>query len=188
MNGVHQTVRLYFAVLDGANPRTWSLYGKSFPELMQDACYAARPEAVSADLLQDYSVQVEPIWSGPEQLLEETALDAVVGVIIDAFPKQDPERDHAEKVDTLRRLVRRLQDRNRGNADALFRRFGYSIWFMTDKSSRIGGFVGSVRDAAAAIIGPKSIEHQVFKDKDWLALHLTSYVENVYFRLAQARE
>ncbi len=77
-----ETVRLYFAVLDGFDPTTWTLYGKTFPKLMEDVCDAARPEDVSADLLEDYHVQVEPILSGPQELLEENALDGVVGVII----------------------------------------------------------------------------------------------------------
>jgi hypothetical protein len=140
---------------------------------------------VSADLLQDYSVQVEPIWSGPKELLEEKSLEGVVGVIIDAFPKPDLDADHHEKVSMLRRHFRRLNNENRNNADALFRRFGYSIWFMTDRSTSIAGFVGSVRDAAAAHIGVDPIEYQVFKEEGWLARHLTSYLQNIYFRLGR---
>jgi hypothetical protein len=182
-----KTVRLYFAVLDGSDPTTWTLYNKSFPTFIQESCKAARPTTkdVSAYLLKNYSVLIEPIWCGPDQLLEEKALDAVVGVIIDAFPKPNADRDRAEKVEILRGHIQLLHSLNQGNDRAFFKRFGYSIWFMTDDSTEIAGFKDNVIDAAAAIIGLDPIETQTFKREDWLSMYLTFYVQNIYNRLGR---
>jgi hypothetical protein len=189
MNGADavETVRLYFAVLDGPNPKTWSLYGKKFPDFMQKVCEAARPDPadVSEDLLQDYTVEIAPIWSGPNDLLKDKSLNEVVGVIIDAFPKADTQADQNEKLRMLRRHVNRLHKLNQDNARASFKRFRYQIWFMTDKSTKVAGFVENAFDAAAAIIGKDLIDHQVFKEEGWLARHLTSYVQNIYVRLGR---
>ena len=186
MNGTNpRIVRLFFAILDGSDPKTWKLYGEKFPDFMRECCKTAQPDDISTALRQKYRVEVEPIYSGPEALLREKALEDVVGVIIDAFPKAEQQTDYDQKVELLRSHVQSLQRQNRDNDDALFNRFSYSVWFMTDKTAKISTFIDHTLDAAAAIIGVKRIEHQVFKDKDWLGRHLTSYLQNVYFRLAR---
>jgi hypothetical protein len=186
MIGAHaQTVRLSFAILDGSDPKIWTLFGKRFPVLLTEACAAAQLEDVSPELLQDYSVEVDPIWSGPTELLKETTLDRVVGVIVDAFPKPNAAKDQDEKVDTLRRHVQRVHHANRNNADALFRRFRYSVWFMTDKTANIAAFKDRVLDTVGNIIGKERLEYQVFKEPDLLPLHLTSYMDYIYFRLGR---
>jgi hypothetical protein len=180
-------VRLYFAVLDGSDPTTWSPYGKSFPDFMGDACKAAQPSSrlVSADLLEDYNVRIEPIWSGPDDLLKEQALDRVVGVIIDAFPKPNLHDDRAEKARIMRRHVRRLQESNLANESAFFKHFRYAIWFMTDDTTEIAEFKDSVINAAAKVLGIDRIEDQVFTEESLLGVHLKYYVRHIYSILGQ---
>src|SRR5258706_11947096 len=100
---------LFFAVLDGDDPRVWKLFGKEFPELMLVARQAAEPYAVPRSLLDQFTIDIQPLLVGPEALLVQKHLDTVVGMIIDAAPKESlPEDFFAKKLDTLRALCRKM--------------------------------------------------------------------------------
>jgi hypothetical protein len=181
-----KTVQLYFAVLDGPNPKTWRSYGKEFYDFMGKACAAAKPDArvVSPRLLKNYNVEISPIWSTPDNLLREKNLEAMVGVIIDAFPKTNSEADRAQKIDQLRDLVTLLNnDAERQNGATSFKRFGYSIWLLTNETADVASFRESVIDAAGTIIGVRNVNDQVLNHESLLAIHLSIYLQNVYLRL-----
>jgi hypothetical protein len=176
-------VQLQFAVLDGSNPKTWPSYGKEFHAFMAAACVLAKPTAkvVSQRLLDKYYVEIMPAWTAPTDLPDEINTEGMVGVIIDAFPKPDTERDRDAKIEQLRGLVALLLDKRDGKAP--FERFGYSIWLLTDETADVASFRDSVVDAAGAIIGINNVDVQVLNQESLLALHLSIYMQNVYIRL-----
>ena len=179
-------VSLFFAVLDGSDPKTWSLYGKCLPEFMKDASGHAKPnpKRVEPALLRDYNVNVELMWNRPEELREERSLDGVVGVIIDAFPKADTETDRAQKIQTLREHVRHLGGRQ-DKPKSLCTGLKYSIWLVTDGATDVAAFKASVAETAGHVMGPDRIDPQVFEDGDWLFRHLKTYIEHVYYELGR---
>lgn len=177
-----KNIRLFFAILDGPNPREWRLNGKEFTKLMEQA-RAVQPPAVSANTLKTFSVRVEPIWSGPEELLEETHLDQLAGVIIEALSSPNMDDDLEQKVETLRNHILKVKIENKTNSDASFKRFGYSIWFMTDNPAGISRFVQRARDAASMLDEAASINHQFFSGEQALLGHVATYLSNIYFTL-----
>jgi hypothetical protein len=182
-NNGPEDIPLFFPILDGPKPKEWSLYGQKFPLLIEKAHKSVRPHAVPVDLLNSFSVHIEPIWSDPQELLKEKRLDKLAGIIIEALPKQDIEEDLKQKVKTLRSHIRQIKLKTKSNDDALFKRFGYSIWFMTDNPANIVSFVQNVRDAAAMLDGIAKVNHQFFMEEQALLEHLATYLSNVYLTL-----
>src|SRR6266478_3102764 len=87
-------IALLIAVLDGDDPRIWPPFNnKLFPDLMSTAQKAAKPYAVPRYLLERYKVEVLPLLVSPRVLLEDNYLDKIVGVIIDALPKDNANAD-----------------------------------------------------------------------------------------------
>src|SRR6185503_10103769 len=123
---------LYFAVIDGEDPTTWQLYGKRFSDLIAEASKAARPHRVPPQWKALFSIDVKPLLIGPDELLEEKNLDKVIGVIIDAQPNGVAREEFFErKLFLLKQLyLKQTQDCDK----PLFERFGYKVWFATDKT------------------------------------------------------
>jgi hypothetical protein len=180
MNGNPEDMPLFFAILDGPDPKAWPVYDKTFPKVMEKA---VQPHAVSDDLIDDYRVHIEPIWSNPKELLREKRLDQVAGIIIEALPKPNFEQDLEQKLKMLRTHIRRIKLKTKSNGEAVFKRFGYSIWFITDKPSNIKEFVRSVRQTASMLDEAPTINHQFFMAEQALLEHIATYLSNIYLTL-----
>lgn len=177
-----EDVPLFFAVLDGQSPKDWSLFGQSFPEIMKEA-KKTKPPAVGAALLKTFKIYVEPVLLGPEELLKEKRLDSLAGIIIDALPKQDGSLELGDKLTTFRNHIRQLSRATKVNADALHRRIGYEIWFVTDRDTdKLSESVQKVRDTAAMLQGT-SVGHAFITTKELLIDHTARYLSNVYFKM-----
>ncbi len=190
MNGNHAPVAtpLFFAVLDGDNPRDWLLYGKTFSELMAETRSAAEPYAVTRELLQQYRVEFEPIMVSPQDLLEEDRLDKVVGIIIDALPKDGLENDLRRKLEIVRGHIRQVIRRCQADNGAMFKRFGYQFWFVTSDARTIADFVQSVRDLAGDMLrGTTGYDIAYILEKDYLKHHISAYLSRIYFELGSGR-
>jgi hypothetical protein len=185
MNGDDEPERLLlnFAVLDGSNPSNWSIFGKPFPEIMQQAANVT-PYAVGQSVLQRYVVRVEAIWSPPKQLLKEKQLDDVAGVIIDAWPKDTLASDLEEKRETLRDHLLKTKKKCGQNGQAAFKRFGYSVWFVTDHPSTVMPYRPSFNDVASIM---ESTNFQYITQERVLMEHLAAYLSNIYNALERGK-
>jgi hypothetical protein len=174
---------LFFAVLDGADPNTWEVFNRKFPELMAEAQKDPKPLGVPLWYLEDLSIAVQLLLVGPEDLLAQKYLDKVVGVIIDGEPKDPTGADLEQKLVTLKRLfMKQTESREK----PLFKRFGYEVWFVTkDKDSPIfTGFVDKVKDALEAHMdGPPPRYDYIYEE--WILGHaLCGYLGGAYRLLA----
>src|SRR5882724_8385369 len=103
-----ERIPLNFAVLDGSNPKSWSIFGMTFPSLMQQVAKVT-PHAVSDTTLEAFDVRVEPLWCSPQELLKEKRLEDIAGVIIDAWPKKTLDADLEQKKETLRQHLLKMK-------------------------------------------------------------------------------
>jgi hypothetical protein len=180
---VPEDTPLYFAVLDGQSPKDWQLFGKPFPDLMQEAKDKAKPTAVGPDLLETFDIYIQPMLRSPQELLKEKHFDSLAGIIIDALPKQGGSLDLDEKLKTFRHHIRNISTQTKANSDALFRRIGYEIWFISDgDTSKLAGYVREARDAASILQGA-TIGHVFITTKELLIDHAAHYLSNVYFKM-----
>jgi hypothetical protein len=178
-----QDTPLFFAVLDGQSPKDWTLFGKPFPDLMREAKDKAKPTAVGADLLKTFKIYIEPVLQSPEELLKEKHLDSLAGIIIDALPKQGGVVDLDEKLTTFRDHIRQISKATKANSDALHKRIGYEIWFISDRDTdKLAEYVRRARDAASMLQG-SSVGHFFITTKDLLIDHAAHYLSNVYFKM-----
>lgn len=185
MNGGNgaEYIPLEFAILDGPDLNAWPVFGKKFPELVQDIA-KIKPYAVSKKSLQHYSVKVQPIWCGPEDLLTEKRLGQVAGVIVDAMPKNGLEADLEEKKDTLRQHLIKIKKKYEKDDQVPFKRFGYSVWFVTDDASRLARFRNGFNDVTNIINGAN---FQYFTEERIFMAHLGAYLSNIYNVLDRGR-
>jgi len=185
MNGAHdgERIPLNFAVLDGSNPRNWSIFGKPFPQLIQQVA-TVTPHAVSDSALAAFAVHVEPIWCSPQELLKEKRLDDVAGVIIDAWPKAALEVDLEQKKETLRQHLLKMKKNCGGGGQAAFKRFGYSVWFLTDNARTVTPYRPGFNDVANIIDGTN---FQYFTQERILMEHLAAYLSNIYNALERGK-
>jgi hypothetical protein len=178
-----QDTPLFFAVLDGQNPKDWTLFGTPFPDLMREAKDKAKPMAVGADLLKTFKIYIEPVLQSPEELLKEKRLDSLAGIIIDALPRQGGSVDLEEKLETFRSHIRQLSKATKANSDALHKRIGYEIWFVSDgDTGKLADYVRRARDAASMLRGTP-VGHFFITTKDLLIDHTALYLSNVYFKM-----
>ena len=176
---------LYFAVIDGADPTVWPLFGKRFGDLVADARKAAKPHKVPKRLLELFNVDVKPLLIGPEKLLEEEHLDKIVGVIIDALPHASQAAMLDQKFDILKNLhLKQLEQSEK----PLYQKFGYKVWFATDdaKSPEIARFVENVRFMLKASIKEKiKIEYDYVTNEGILTYLITQCLHDAYADLAE---
>ena len=188
MNHAPASTPLFLAVLDGQDPQNWPLYGERFRDLMAEARQVMRPYAVTPELLQQYNVEIEPILVGPQALLEEERLDKVVGIIIDTLPKERIDEDLKQKLEILRRHIRQIKRKCQSNDGAMFKRFGYRFWFVTDDANRIADFVQHVRDMAGDMLnGTAEYDVAYIVEKGLLIHHLNAYLSDIYYELGSGR-
>jgi hypothetical protein len=185
MSGDDDSVRvpLGFAVLDGKDPKNWSVFGKTFPVLMEQVA-SVEPHAVSASALETFTVRIEPIWCSPEELLKEKRLDDIVGVIIDAWPKAKLDADLEQKKETLRRHLLKMKQHCGDGSTAKFKRFGYSVWFLTDSPRTVTPYRSDFNDVAYIIEGAN---FQYFTQERILFEHLAAYLSNIYNALERGK-
>jgi hypothetical protein len=176
---------LYFAVIDGEDPGKWMLYGKRFSDLIEEASKAARPYGVPPQWKTLFSIDVKPLLISPDELLEEKNLDKVIGVIIDAQPN-GAARD--EFFDRKLFLLKQLYLKQTQDCDQpLFERFGYKVWFATDKtdSPETAMFIERVRDALEANIREASVTYDYIVEEGILSYLMMQVVHEAYFTLAR---
>jgi hypothetical protein len=178
-----ERISLNFAILDGHNPRSWTIFGRTFPELMQQVA-SVRPHAVSDSTLGEFDVRIEAIWCSPEELLREKRLEDVAGVIIDAWPKATLDADLGQKKETLRRHLAQIKKKYGEEDQAAFNRFGYSVWFLTDNASTVAPYRPDFNDVAAIIGGTN---FQYFTQERVLIEHLAAYLSNIYNALERGK-
>lgn len=175
---------LYFAVLDGDDPSTWQLYGKRFADLVEAASKGAQPHRVPQQWKNLFSVDVKPLLIGPDELMEEKNLDKIVGVIIDSQPNGVAKDEFfAGKISLLKQLhLKQTKDCE----SPLFKRFGYNVWFATDKtdSPETANFVDHVRDALAANMKETTIKYDYIVEEGVLSYLMMHVVTEAYFTLA----
>lgn len=150
---------------------------------MREAKEKAKPTAVGADLLKTFKIYIEPILQGPDDLLKAKRFDSLAGIIIDALPKQGSPTDLEDKLETFRNHVRQLSKATRANSEALHKRIGYEIWFVSDgDTDKLAKCVRDARDSAS-ILEVTSIAHFFITSKELLIDHAAHYLSNVYFRM-----
>jgi hypothetical protein len=176
-------VTLYFAVIDGADPEKWPVFEKPFGELFKAARTHATPNKVTERLRRQFTVEIEPLMVGPAALLEEQNLDKVVGVIIDALPKESGSSEFDSKLDTLQDLFLKQTEQS---DKPLYQKFGYKVWFATDNSESedIARFVDQVRLTLEASLKQK-VKVDYFTEEALLSFLMIQCLHDAYFNLAE---
>jgi hypothetical protein len=185
MNGGDDAERvpLNFAVLDGSNPADWSIFGKPLPLIMEQVA-TVTPHAVADSVRQKYAVEVQAMWSNPKDLLKEKTLDNVAGVIIDAWPKATLGTDLEEKKETLRDHLLKVKKKCEPNGQAAFKRFGYSVWFVTDDPRTVMPYRPSFNDVTSLM---DATNFQYITQERVLMEHLAAYLSNIYNALERGK-
>jgi hypothetical protein len=178
---------LIFAVLDGESPKDWSPFGTRLPELMRETKEKAKLKGVRKALRDTYEIYVEPMLKSPAELLEADRLDTVAGVIMDALPGPNFPNDLDEKLDTFRTHVEKVLEATKSNPEAMCRRLGYEMWFITDNDTdRLSRYVQQAYDIAS-MLEATNVSHQLFSSKEALIDHTAFYLSNVYLKKSRGK-
>jgi hypothetical protein len=180
-----EPVELHFAILDGSNPRSWIVFNKPFFDLVNEVTDMVTPYAVSDTALATYRVRFQVIWSSPSDLINEKRLRNVVGVIIDALPKDTLQDDLLKKKETLRTHLGNVRKHCSSDSNAALNRFGYSVWFITNDPRTISSYRAEFNDLTHSVIGPANFQY--LTEERLLGEHLAAYMSNIYNILERGR-
>jgi hypothetical protein len=175
-------VDLHIAVVDGDDPKTWSVFGKKFEEILNDALAAVEPIGVPERIRNKYQISIKALFATPDELLSGGFQSKIVGFLVDGDAKKNSRAD----LDRKRDLLKDMYQLQKSGDDILFEKFGYRIWFITSDglSEEFARFNEDVREALESRIGNSAIvRFPIVKLEESLPLELSAYLSDAYFSM-----
>jgi hypothetical protein len=172
-------IDLKFLILDGENPKDWSLFGtKPFRDFMDEldknkkTVRSASPGNDAHDLIFSPAYASRSSWPTLDRL------DGVTGIVIDARSLGD-----AATVAALVNLLRYLSAKLQASDAALCKRLGYmALWFVTADEKIPAEVEKSAMDFSEIITNNVSgifVQHNTLWQVEMLRRQIPTYLANV---------